>query len=322
MWRRWIELVSRTEDGLSFALFRVCIGLCLLGTVGTVVVHGLVPILWVDREYGGYRSLGDRSWLLTALGGPQPEAVWLLIAVALASGVLLVVGFGGRVTAFVAAQSWLALSLVNGHCGGSYDELLSNALWLLVLGPNARTLSLDARLRTGRWLPSAPIGSWARALVVFQLVVLYCSTGSQKLSAYWTPVGGFSALYYILQQPSWQRTDMSFLAHVYPLTQVATAATWVWEITSPLLLVSMWLRRDPLRGGRVRRFLARYDYRIPFTLVGVSIHLGIEALMDVGPFSFIVLSFYVALWRPDEIRAAYHRLREWAVAQRVPIPTS
>jgi hypothetical protein len=308
MWRRWVELLSRKEDGLSFACFRVLIGLCLIGTVGTVVVHGLVPIIWIDRDFGGYRTLGDRSWLLTLLGGPNPFAVWSVIAVALLAGVALTIGFGGRITALVASQFWLALSLVNGHCGGSYDELLSNALWLLVLGPNAHTLSLDARIRTGHWLRAERIGSWARYLVVFQLVVLYCSTGSQKLSAYWTPVGGYSALYYILQQPSWQRTDMSWLAHVYPLTQLATATTWAWEISSPLLLVSMWLRMDPERGGRVRRFLARYDYRILFCLIGISIHLGIEALMDVGPSSFVALSYYVAIWRPEELMAVARRL--------------
>jgi len=308
MWRRLVELTSAKEDGLSFAIFRALIGVCLLATVGTVVAHGLVPIIWIDREWGGYRSLGDRSWLVTLLGGPRPEAVWLVIATALVSGVALTIGLGGRITALVASQSWLALSLLNGHCGGSYDELLSNALWLLVLGPCTRTLSLDSRIRTGRWLSAEPIGKWARYLVVFQLVVVYCSTGSQKLSAYWTPVGGFSALYYILQQPSWQRTDMSFLAYVYPLTQVATATTWMWELTSPLLLVSMWLRAHPDRGGRVRRFLTRIDYRIPFCIVGVGMHLGIQALMNVGPFSFVSLSYYVAIWRPDEIAAVARRL--------------
>ena len=307
MWRRIVELTSAQEDGLSFALFRVLIGACLIATVMTVIVHGLVPIIWIDRDWGGYRTLGDRSWLITLLGGPRPEAVWGVIAVALSAGLALMVGIGGRFTAFVASQSWMALSVLNGHCGGSYDELLTNALWLLVLGPNSRTLSLDARIATGRWLRADPIGKWARYLVVFQLVVVYCSTGSQKLSAYWTPVGGYSALYYILQQPSWQLRDMSFLAYVYPLTQLATAMTWLWEISSPLLLVSMWLRADPERGGRVRRFLARLDYRIPFCIIGLGMHIGIELSMNVGPFSFIALSYYVALWRPDEIAALARR---------------
>ena len=52
MWRRLVELTSAREDGLSFAIFRVLIGACLLATVGTVVAHGLVPIIWIDREWG------------------------------------------------------------------------------------------------------------------------------------------------------------------------------------------------------------------------------------------------------------------------------
>src|SRR5688572_3329523 len=171
MWRRWVALLSRTEDGLTFALFRVATGLGLLGTVGTVLVHGLVPIIWVDVAHGGYRTLGERSFLIAALGGARPEVVWGIVATALLMGTFLVLGLGGRVTAFVAVQAWLALSYVNGHTGGSYDELLANSLWLLVLGPNSHTLSLDARLRTGSWFRAEPIGSWARYLVVFQIVV-------------------------------------------------------------------------------------------------------------------------------------------------------
>jgi hypothetical protein len=307
LWKRWVAVTSREEDGLTFALFRVAIGLALLGTVGTVVVHGLVRVIWVDKAFGGYRSLGHNSLLVNALGGPRPEVIGGIVATALVAGLLLVLGLGGRVTAFVAAQSWLALSLVNGHTGGSYDELLSNALWLLVLGPNSRTLSLDARFRQGSFFDPRPIGAWARYLVLLQLVVVYCSTGLQKVSAYWTPVGGWSALYYILQQPSWQRTDLSVLARVYPLTQVATATTWLWEVTSPFLILSMWLRMEPERGGRFRKLLARWDYRKVFFVVGVGIHLGIEALMNVGPFSWIALSFYVALWHPDEIRGLWAR---------------
>src|SRR4030095_2944293 len=102
---------SASEDGLSFAIFRALIGVCLLATVGTVIAHGLVPIIWIDREWCGYRTLGDRSWLVTLLGGPRPEAVWLVIAMALVSGVALAIGLGGRFTALVGSPRWVARGL-------------------------------------------------------------------------------------------------------------------------------------------------------------------------------------------------------------------
>jgi hypothetical protein len=45
-----------------------------------------------------------------------------------------------------------------------------------------------------------------------------------------------------------------------------------------------------------------------FAVFGVGMHLGIEALMNVGPFSFISMSYYLALLWPSEARAALDRL--------------
>lgn len=303
MWRRWIALTSRTEDGLTLALLRIALGLCVLGTVGTVVAHGLVPMLWLGPADGGYRGYGDRAFLVNWLGGPTPALIWGLVAATLAAGAGMVVGLGGRLTAFVAVQGWLALSWVNGHAGGGYDDLLSNALWLAFLADSTRTLSLDCRLRTGRWTSDQPVSAWPRYFFVFQLVVVYASTGSQKLSAHWLPGGDWSALYYILQDPAWQRGDMTWLARVYPLTQAATALTWLWEITSPLLLVSLAWKR--------------WDYRPLFAFIGVGVHVGIELAMNVGPFSYVSLAYYLALWSPDEWRRAFARIKR-VVAAKAP----
>ncbi len=139
-------------------------------------------------------------------------------------------------------------------------------------------------------------------MAIYQLVLIYWSTGLHKVSASWTPVGGYSALYYTLQQPTWQRWDMDWLAWVYPLTQAATALTWFWEITSPLLLLALWYRATPERPGRLRAVFNRLNYRRLFVVFGVCLHLMIFALMDVGPFTWVTLAFYVCLYGPDEWR--------------------
>lgn len=308
-WRAWVALLDRREEGTSLALFRVAIGLCVLGTVGTVVGHCLVEVLWVDRAHGGYRSLGEGSWLVALAGGPTPAVIWGLVAVSLVGGALLVAGLAARLGALLALQGVLALTWVNGHAGGSYDDLLTNALWLLVLASSDRTLSLSCRLRTGRWRSDDPVPAWPRWLAVLQLVLMYASSGSQKLSSTWVPGGDFSALYYILQQPTWQRVDMRWVAPLFPLTQAATALTWAWEISSPLLLLAFWARLGPSPATGLRGWLRRLDLRRPFALVGVPMHLGTLLVMNVGPFSALSLSFYLCLWHPDEWHAAARRLR-------------
>ena len=61
------------------------------------------------------------------------------------------------------------------------DRLLTNALWLLVLSRSTATLSLDCRLRTGQWVSSVLVPAWPRYLALYQLVLVYGTTGLQKL---------------------------------------------------------------------------------------------------------------------------------------------
>lgn len=142
--------------------------------------------------------------------------------------------------------------------------------------------------------------AWPRYLLMFQLLLVYTSTGTQKLSTHWLPGGDLGALYYILLQPSWSRFDMSWLAWVFPVTQAATLGTWLFEVFAPLLLIAMWGRSDRVKAGPLRRLLCRIEYRDLFAFFGVMMHLTIHAVMEVGPFSVISLAFYPALWHPDE----------------------
>ena len=302
LWSRWVALLSEREAGTSLALFRIACGACVLWSIGSVVVYGMVPVIWLGPADGGYAPVGSGPRLFQWLGGVTPTTVWSVVTVTLLAGALLLIGCGGRLTALVALQGYKALTGINSNTVGAYDWLLTNALWLVVLARSTATLSLDCRLRTGRWRGDKPVSAWPRYLAIYQIVLVYWSTGMHKLSHYWTPAGGFSALYYILQEPTWQRWDMTWLAHVYPLTQVATATTWAWELTSPLLLLVLWYRRRRDRPGRLRALCNRLPLRGLWVAVGLAVHLGILVLMDVGPFSLVSLAYYPCLFHPDEWR--------------------
>lgn len=307
LWGRWVDLVSSTEPATAQALFRIGVGLGTLLTVGSVVWNGLLPVLWVDAAQGGYRKLGDGPWLVALLGGPTATVMWKLAVGSLLGGAAMVVGVGGRLVALLTLICTTQVLDANSHAGGSYDMLLTNAQWLAVLSGGERTLSLQARLETGRWWPDVQILAFPRWLALWQLVLMYCTTGLQKLSAYWVPGGEASALYYILQQPEWHRRDMSFLAWVFPLTQVATTATWFWEVLSPVWLLAIWWSADPTRAGRLRRLSNGIGLRWIFAGIGVVMHAMIFVTMDVGPFSFLSLSFYVLVAHPREWERCLHR---------------
>src|SRR5262249_28786068 len=133
---------------------------------------------------------------------------------------------------------------------------------------------------------------------------VYTMAGVQKLSPIWTPLGDYSAIYWVLQSPNWRRFDMRWTAWIYPLTQVATALTWFWEVSAPALLLVFYFRRTRDRPGRLRRLFNARDLRLVYAGFGVVVHTSIFVLMDVGPFSFIALAFYFLLWSPREWRRA------------------
>ncbi len=298
LWSSWVTLLSTREHGISLARFRIAVGLVILYSILSMVAADLVEVMWVDAKYGGLQSLSSRHWLAELLGGRTPTTAWLLVGGGLLSGALLALGLGGRFTALCALQFYYAINTAKPTLAGGYDTLVTNALWILVFAHSTATLSLDCRLRTGRWTSERTVLAWPRYLLILQLIVVYGTTGLYKLSPVWTPGGDYSALYWVFQEPTWRRFDMAWIASVFPLTQMFTATTWWWEVLSPLLLVVYWARHTAERGGRVRRVLNRFDLRKPWAAIGISMHLGIMMLINVGPFSPISLSYYLCLIPP------------------------
>src|SRR5262249_9885647 len=127
-WKRWAALLDEREPGTSLALFRIACGLCVLASVGSVVLHGLVPTYWLNPADGGYTDVAEPR-LFKYLGGVQPQNVWLVVAVCLLSALGLALGLASRLNAFLALQSYMALTGLNPAAGGAYDWLLTNALW-------------------------------------------------------------------------------------------------------------------------------------------------------------------------------------------------
>jgi uncharacterized membrane protein YphA (DoxX/SURF4 family) len=318
-----LAFLDRREPGEALAVYRILLGLNVFWAVMSVWAPGLVPVLWLQPEAGGMRPLRDGgSWLVGALGGPTPEVVWPLVVGTVVASVLLILGVASRLMALLCLQGFLAVAWINGHAGGSYDGLLTNALWLLALARSDATVSLTCRLRTGSWRAATLVPAWPRWLVALQLVVMYTSTGLQKVSASWVPGGDSSALYYILQQPSWARADFSWVAHVFPLAQAATLSVWLFEVGAPVLLLLLWFRHTRDRPGRLRAVCNRLDGRSVFVAYGALMHIGIHVTMAVGPFSTVCLALYACLFSGDEWAAALDRVGQRARARATPPPTA
>ena len=308
LWSAWAARLAHKEPATPLAVYRL-----LLGTVGVIiffdtVLGGAVEPIWLHTDHGGISPLHPQSWLVDLLGGAVPSAVWPLIWAAGASSLAVALGFGGRVSAFIALQCWIALFALNPGSGGGHDKILTNGLWILVLAGGTQSLSLDCRLRTGSWRDDTPTGAWPRYLLIFQLVLIYTVTGMQKVGPGWFPWGHYDAIYQSLLLPNWARWDLSgVLPTLYPLTQLATAITWLWEVSWGLVLLHLILRSTPGPPGSLRAWVARHDLRRTYVLIGLGMHGTIWALMQLGPFSLVTVSHYVLLWNHDEWRRLLKR---------------
>lgn len=305
VWRWWVAGLARVEEGTSLALLRIAVGLVVAGDLAVTWRSGALALLWTDvrHDADGYRRFSEGG-IVGLLGGATPEVVGGIAAVAGLAALVLAAGIAPRVAAFVALQGCIALFGLNPLAGGGHDRLATNALWLLVLADSARTLSLGCRLRTGTWTDPTPVPAWPRYLVVLQLVVTYTTTGIQKAAPEWFPLGDLRAVYHMLLVPGWARFDLApVLGPLAPLTQVATAATWVWESTFWVVGLALLSRDRSPRGA-----LARWDLRGVYAIVGIAFHVGLAVLTNLGPFSAISLALYPCLWHPDEWRRAWARV--------------
>ncbi|NUO53026.1 MAG: HTTM domain-containing protein [Polyangiaceae bacterium] len=300
-WRAWIDFTSEREHPRVMAAFRIAVGLLALGTLLYAVIGDVVGTLWIDRAYGGAVQLGRGPWLIAAFGGPKPSVVWGFIIVGCAASILVALGAGGRLPCFVAAHAYFALARLNGNTTGGYDLLFTNAFFFLLVAGANRTMSVDCRLRTGKWKSDETIAAWPRRLMILQLLVMYGATGLQKMSPVWTPLGGYTALYWVLQDPNWRRFDLPWLGDFMPLVRAFTALTWHWELGAPFLFLWYYADRTKAKGGRFRRIVTKIDWRKPFAIIGVGLHLGILIGLNVGPFSLISLAYYFAFFTPEEL---------------------
>jgi len=328
LWTRVADRLAHREAGTSLALFRIAMGLAVLYTLVPIISNGVLQPLFMDLSAGGFRPLRPDNWLVEALGGATQPVVTGLFATGILSGLCLVLGLGGRLTALVALQVMMAIFALNPASGGGHDRLHTNGLWLLVLAPSTATLSLDARLfgPDRRFVSQRPVAAWPRYLAIYQLVIVYGTTGIQKLSQEWMPWGDFTALYYALLAPSWQRWDTSFIGHpaVFFGTQLGTAITWLWETLAPIWLLAFWFRATRDRPGRLRAAFNRVDLRSWWAAFGIALHCILWATMNLGPFSLVTMGFYLCLWHPDEYAALWRRVwgrgsaRVWRRPQPLP----
>lgn len=294
------HLLLRREPAHAVAVVRIVYGLTFAAHFANILRTETWRWVWMPPDQGGLVSLIPGK--LQAIFGISATSVQATVWAGILFGLLLAVGAATPMANLGLIVTFSMLHGLGPNAGGSYDHLGGAVLWVLLFSGAGGAWSVDAWARRRRGLPAADAPAGIRWLLIWQLVCMYDSTAWHKLSASWLPFGQMDALWYILQQPTWQRINMEWLAPAYRLTQLGTLGTWCFEHLSVALLAAAWFRHTRTRKGWLRAQFNRVDWRIPYLCVGVMLHMGIELTMEVGAFTPLTLGLYAACFAGDEVR--------------------
>jgi hypothetical protein len=310
--RAWVGLWDQREVPASLAASRVLVGLTIFFDLAYAAFVGVSSAAWAPPPAGlGWGAVSEAPPLAARLFGAKSATAESLFWIALAASLLFALGACFRPAAFilVCTLSQLAHFAPSGDRG--IDKLLRIVVIVLALSSAHRRWAVDAwigRRWSGR-LPPATAPAWPRYLLFAQITWVYFSAAHNRADFSWWPQGGFSAVASILADPHVARFTPGSLAWFYPLLQLSTAATMLFEISAPLLIPVTWLDRRPGRGGRVGDWVRRLRLRWCWLALGVSLHLGIALTMRLGIFPFGMLALYPLLLHPDELERVVTKAR-------------
>lgn len=320
LWGRYVAFWNEREAPHSLALLRVTFAAALVANLIEQLWTGVVPELYAGPEAGGVFAFTPPGWAMPLslfnLVAPTRPVVWAVVCGQLVAAVLLLVGLYSRLAAAACFVCQLTLMERMSMWAFGGDLVFRVFLYLLALSPCGAAWSLDARWRKCG-LETVPC--WPRRLFVFQLTVVYVTTGLVKFGSSWSFWGGWSALYLSVNLPGIARWPGDWAAWVYPLTQVGTFVAKWWEVTFFLAPLNLWLRRrraDGARLGPVRRLLARWDVRKAYLAFGLVFHASLTVLFDLGLFSVVMVSLYPCLLKPEEARRIGDRVCALSLFQR------
>jgi len=282
-----------------YALLRIAIGtislLSLLGLSDLSEFWDLDGFVPIDR------GLGLKPWLfLYGLGNVGGR---VLFFGGLASYFCMAVGF---------RTPWaVAMSLVASITELAWNYFpLSGAfgttqviLFCLIWADCGSVWSLDAWLKARRvaappvsLAPIAPL-----RLLQIQVALIYLNTGLRKMFVDQWRDG--TAVHFVIDNNVFRR----FPVHVPPglegFTVFLTYATLFWEIGFALLILYGPARRVAL-------------------VLGVLLHLGMFAVIEIGPFPWVMLASYMAFLDPETVPWLMDRVEGYLSERRVaPIST-
>lgn len=262
----------------SYALLRIALGL-----VGLTALVGLTPVdmYWLPDGLLPLTSGRGvpRDWLMAhGLGAVAGWSlyltlwvVWLSLTIGLFSDAAVIAAF----VAQIVQARWNNSPLSAAH------QVETVLLFCLLWVPTGRVWSIDALRRRAASI-EVRCAAWPLYVMRFQVALIYFSSALSKL-AYPVWRDG-SAVYWALNLNDFHRFPWVIPESAAPVLALITWTTLAFELLFPFLVISRRTRPAVLWAG-------------------VGLHLGLWAMLELGPFSWVMLASYLAFLDPEKTPA-------------------
>jgi hypothetical protein len=272
--RRW---AFDPVDTAPMAAVRIACGLITIGWVVSFLPD--VNAFLADDGLTAHGVGGTRGWW-TLDGLLDVLTPYGALGVLAAAGIALTLGWHTRIAAVLVPFLLIVIQRRDVYVLNSGDLLLRELAIYVALMPAGEVWSLDAR-RRGSSSPRAP---WGLRMLQIQVSLIYLFSVAAKLHGDTWQDG--SAVGRAVQLGDLQRVLIpQSIATSVTMSALLTYGTLIVE---GALVFGLWLPR----------------FRWVVMAAGVSIHLGIEATLLIGWFSFAILSTYLAFVPAENLRTA------------------
>jgi hypothetical protein len=165
----------------------------------------------------------------------HPTVLWFIFAFHFIVSFLMMIGYRTRL---MTAVNWLFTVSLHSRIGiiiQAGDNLLGLMLLWGAFTPWGARFSVDAALKTNKWMPKRVLNFGTAALIA-QMPIVYFFTGLLKSGAPWTK--DFTAVYYAMAGEEFTTWVGYFTLDYLPLwvTQFFTVTTLIWEVAAPVLI--------------------------------------------------------------------------------------
>jgi hypothetical protein len=225
------------------------------------------------------------SWSLYYISD-APNFVFLILLFHFATILAFLIGYKTRLVTAILWIMTVSLHNRNWFILNGGDDLVRCTLLICIFLPLGKSLSIDAYLNKSKIPPEKfSYFSWINFCYIYQLGCIYVISSLFKYHPIWR--SEFTALDYALHLDMFVRPFGIWIREHYFILKIMTAATIFLEIYGPFFLLFALFKK-----------LFTFS-RYTTVLIFISFHLGIDLMMNVGPFPYYAISFWLAFLPAD-----------------------